>query len=412
MEGTPVDDNIITIGMFIQYLTHYIKMGIFINKGTDNNALLERCIKLYNKYKKLEAMTEISPADEIFVKKCLKRFNLILKVDSDFDPVDIQDKSNQGKIISLSAYPALQSGNLKEIIKYSTKHKIDIFTNIPLLFMLKAGPHQQLLWLYTRALFYISQLILSKTHPDADQTHPTIIQKNKIYNESLELFMSILEQLESTESNVKESNKLNKQMALDNFLNNKLIKTGINEENINVAKNEVKEIFQKKGLTNNPAMNKMIDVISNKLENFDAMDGNLVQNMVSMARTVADEMRPDLENDPDAFQNTLGSITEIFQDMMNNQDGDGEKMPEEFRNVMGIVKSMADMDPNGNAAMAQNMLGCGGDTQSNNNMNEIIFGLDQMIISNGMDREIVMNAIRGNNGEIDLAKLQEYMSKL
>lgn len=414
MEVTPTDDNIITIGMFIQYLTHYIKMSIFINKGTNNDALLERCIKLYNKYKKLESMECIGSADEVFVRKCLKRLNLILKVDSNYCPIDISDKSNQSKIISLEGHPALKSGNLSEIIKYATKYKIDIFTGIPLTFTLKSGPQQQLLWLYTRALFYISQLILSGTHSNVDQTNPLIILKNKIYDESLESFSSILEQLESTEINIRESDKLNKQMALDNFLNNKLIKTGINEENISTAKNEVKEIFQKKGLTNNPAMNKMIDVISSKLENFDTMDGNLVQNMVSMARTVADEMRPDLENNPDAFQNTLGSITEIFQDMMNNQDGSGAEMPEEFRNVMGIVKSMAELDPNGNAAMVQGMLGPNNmlGEENDGDMNEIMAGLDRMILATGMDREDFMNSIRGDDGEIDPIKLQIHLSNL
>ena len=238
-------NSIITIGTFIQYLTYYIKMGIYVNKGTDDDALLERCIKLYNKYKKLEASDTIIGVGEInesFVRKCIKRLNLILKVDDDLNPIDIRDKSNQAKIISLKPHPSLESGNLKEMIKYAKKNKIDILTNISLSCMIKPGKNQKLLWLYTRALFYISQIILSNPNPNASLDDPMVQFKNNIWEESLVHFSSILEQIESLE----ETTTLNKSMALDCFLKNKLIKTGINEENITTAKNEVKEIFQKK----------------------------------------------------------------------------------------------------------------------------------------------------------------------
>jgi len=390
------EDNIVTIGTFIEYLTYYIKMGIYINKGTDNNALLERCIKLYNRYKQLEASDKISNSDEISVRKCLKRLNLVLKVDSELNPIDIQIRSNQSKIISLNPHPSFESDNLKEMIESATKHQIDIFTNIPLTFMLRPSKHQQLLWLYTKVLFYVSQLILSKPSANADQTDPAVQLKCKVYGESLERFSSVLEQIESFE----EAAKVNKLMALDNFLNNKLIKTGINEESIATAKNEVKEIFQRKGLTNNPAMNKMIDTISDKLTNFDASDGNLVQNMISMAQTVAEEMRPELENNPEAFQNTLGSITEIFQDMMNNSggiDGVEGEMPAEFKNIMGIVKSMTDMNPT--------------DENSMSGMDDIMSELERMVSSNGLDRESFFRSIGTDTGDIDLDKLQSFLSK-
>ena len=156
-----------------------------------------------------------------------------------------------------------------------------------------------------------------------------------------------------------------------------------------------KKYFKRKGLTNNPAMNKMIDTISDRLTNFDASEGNLIQSMISMAQSVADEMKPDLENNPDAFQNTLGSITEIFQDMMSTSEGPGN-IPSELKDILNIVKSMTGTDGN-------NLQSDGSD---------IMATLETIIEANGLDREAFFNAIKTDTGEIDLNKLESCLSKI
>jgi hypothetical protein len=384
-------DSIVTIGTFIQYMTYYAKMGIYANKGTDKDQLLERSIKLYNKYKKLEASPTISSDDENCVRKCLKRLNLVLKVDSDLNPINIMDKSNQAQILNLKGHPSLESDNLDGMLEFLEENPIDIFTNIPLSFILKSGKYQPIIWQYTRALFYISQLVLSKVRDGADLRSPLTILKNQIYDQSLLIFGSILEKIESIE----ECAEMNKLMALDNFLNKKLIKTGLNQENVSTAKDEVKEIFQRKGLGNNSAMNRMIDTISDRLVNFDASDGNLVQSMFSMAQSVAEEMRPELENDPDAFQNTLGSITEIFQDMMSTADQEGNTMPAEFKEIAMMATSMMSADPT-----------------TPSNPDDISALLERMIQANGLDRDAFYNSMNGDNGQLDMSKLQLFLSQM
>jgi hypothetical protein len=389
-------DSIVTIGTFISYMTYYIKMGIYANKGTDNDLLLERCIKLYNKYTKLESSPTISSEDEICVRKCLKRLNLVLKIEDDdnieIKKCDIQNKSNQAKILELQPHPSLESNNLNEMMEFLEENPIDIFTNIPLTFVLKPGKYQEIIWQYTRALFYISQLVLSKVREGTDPSTPSFILKNKIYDESLLAFGSILEKIESME----ECGEMNKLMALDNFLKKKLLKSGLSQENVGTAKDEVKEIFQRKGLGNNPAMNKMIDTISDKLVNFDASEGNIVQSMFSMAQSVAEEMRPELESDPEAFQNTLGSVTEIFRDMMQNADQEGNQMPAEFKEIATLATSMMSNDPNAPPP--------GSD--------ELYSLLERMISANGLDREAFYNSMSGGNGELDMSKLQSFLSTM
>ena len=311
--------DIINIGTFIQQLTYYVKIGIYINKGTDKDAILERCIKLYNKYKIIEASTEITDEDEIFVRKCLKRLNLILKVDSNGNPVDIRNKENQIKIIYLEGHPSILNNNMAEMIEYANKYNIAILTEIPLTFILRESKYQELLWQYTRSLFYISQLIISKI--DQESNEKTINAKKKVYDNAAEQLEPILTSI----SEIEEKIKLDQILTLDKFLNTKLVKTGINEKNVNEARQEVKEIFMKKGLGADDSMGKMIDSISDKLTTIDLSKGNIIQNMFGIAQNVAQEMRGDLEN----------AYHEKFPGRMRNVNIENSLLQKEMTHIPG-----------------------------------------------------------------------------
>ena len=251
-------------------------------------------------------------------------------------------------MFELRPHPSLGTNNMEQMIQHAEKNKIDIFTGVPLNFILRKSNHQELLWSYTRVLFYISQLIISNTGTSNNMT----AIKQEIYDESLEHFTSALEQIEVLEENA----KIGKSMALDNFLKSKLVKSGINENNVCGAKNEVKEIFQKKGISSNPTMDKMIDSISDKLGGLDLSNGDLFQNMFSIAQGVAEEMKTDLEDNPEGFQDTLGALTEIFQDAMNDPDAVAS-IPPEFRNILNMVApggNMPGMPPNDPVQMGPN----------------------------------------------------------
>ena len=118
-----------------------------------------------------------------------------------------------------------------------------IFPEVPLTFVLKDSKYQELLWQYTRSLFCITQLLLAKTKETADPTDPNVIAKRQIFDEAMETFEGVLEAIETTE----EKMKLDQMMAVDKFMNSVLIKTGINEKDVNDARQEVKNIFFKEG---------------------------------------------------------------------------------------------------------------------------------------------------------------------
>ena len=187
--------------------------------------------------------------------------------------------------------------------------------------------------------------------------------------------------------------ELDKIMAVDKFLNSKLLKTGINEKNVSEAKEEVKGIFQKRGLGNDNSLLKMVDSISEQLTNVDLANGNIFHSMIGIAQNVAHEMKGDLEQNPDKFQSTLGAITDVFKDAMSDSSKEGVEMPDEFKNLFSTIMEAKD-NPDGPA-----------------NNDEIMRGLESLVQNNGLNREEFFSAIKGNNGQIDVNRLENFLNK-
>lgn len=384
--------DIINNNTFIQQLTYYLKVGIYINKGTDNEVVLNKCIKMYNKYKMIETEKDMNEENASFVRKCLKRLNLVLKIDENGKPVDVREKDNQLKMIHLKEHPSLQNNNLNEMIKYATENNINILVGVPLTFVLRDSKYRSLLWQYTRSLFYISQLIISTVEPGGKPDKNTNI-KEKIFMESLEELEVIL----ATISEMEEEINLNKLLAVDNFLNAKLIKAGINKDKVSEASEEVKEMFKKKGLGENNSMTKMIDSITGKLTSIDLSKGNILQNMFGIAQNVAMEMRGEIENNPDKFQGTLGAITEVFKEAIDNPES-GNEVPSELKNMFNTILATPEMGGSANGTEPS--------------QEEIFKSLEGLIQNNGLDRDEFYKSIKGENGQIDISKLEGALTNI
>lgn len=387
-------ENIININLFIEHLTYHIKMGVYVNKGTDQDILLERSIKMHNKYKTIQASgSNILKEDEAFVKKCLKRLNLILKIDSDEKPVDIAVKENQLRMLYLQGHPGLENDDMNSLIEHADANKINIFTGIPLTFILREGKYQALIWQYTRSLFYISQALISSSGQNGTDLDDLSQLKQQIFDDAAEKLEEILIKINDLE----ESIKMNQIMAHDTFLSGILTKSGISKANVDDARTEVKEIFEKKGLTKNKSMGKMIDSISSKLENMDFTKGNIIQSMFGIAQNVANELKGDIENNPEGFQESIGAITEIFKDAMGNSDGEN-KIPSELK---GLMNSLMSVIPNGGAT----------DDKNPPSEEQIQLALENFISVNELDRDDFYQNIKDESGEIDLEKLQTYLNR-
>lgn len=390
-------DSIINIGTFVKHLTYYLKMGIFINKGTNNEELFEKCIKLHNKYKQIEISSEISETNEISVRKCLKRLNLVLKLDSKNPtlPVNISKKENQLQMIYLRPHPSLISSDLPQMITHAEKHNINIFTDIPLNFILRKSKYQDLLWEYTRALFFISQLIISKCEPDSDPTTKLSIAKQSVFDESAE-------QLEICIFNISEINNrqnISKLLAMDSFINQKLIKDKLNDLNISEAREEIRNVFKQKNVCQGTQMDKLIDSVAKSLQSVDMSDGNMPFNMVGIAQQVFRDMGDEIQSDPSMFKNSIGAISEIFQETIAADEKGGKEIPHGLVDMFNsIVKfGKTDLNPDG--------------TESDLSEDEINDRIESIMQSTGLSKDEFFDQIKDAQGEISADKLGGLIEK-
>ena len=384
-------ENIINNRTFIKYLTYYLKLGIYVNKGIskDQEPIMDRCIKLYNKYKTIEMSSNHSEEDITYVRKCQKRLNLILKVDNDC-PIDIRKKENQLKMLHFNAHSSLINNNMDDMIKHASASNISILQGIPLTFMLTKGKYQDLLWQCTRALFYITQILISKVTSETNQDYKVILSKQRVFDQAAEKLEDILTKM----AQIEEKMNIDKLMAVDVFLNNKLVKNGITKKSVSQASDEVKSIFDKKGINSDGSMGRMIDSISSKLINIDLSQGNILENMYSIATNVANEMQDDLDGNPEKFQSTIGALTEVFKDAMSTSQAEGDNnIPPELANMLNSVMKMSP------------------DNQSNqSNDSEMKEQMNKLIESTGLDSKDFYQSIQDNTGQVNMAKLENILT--
>ena len=207
------------------------------------------------------------------------------------------------------------------------KSRFEILPDIPVDFFIN-GNYSDLLWEYIRSIFYVSQIVISKS---GDDKHSKI--KQYTFDDAASKLEVVLEKITELEQQY----NISKLMELDDFMNNKLKGSKISSEDIVSANSGVKEIFNKKGLGENNAVTKMIDSISEKLASSDLSQGNIIQNMFSIAQSVADEMKADVEKDPESFQRTVGAISDIFKDTLE-KPADGTA-PIDMSNMLSALMS-------------------------------------------------------------------------
>ncbi len=121
---------------------------------------------------------------------------MVLKIDDTGNQVNIRDKENQRKMIFLKSHPSLNTNDLNDMVNFATNNNIDILTNIPLMFLLRKSKYQDLLWQYTRSLFYISQILISKVDETNNLNNTNniniITEKKKIFEYSMSQLEIIL----------------------------------------------------------------------------------------------------------------------------------------------------------------------------------------------------------------------------
>lgn len=376
-------ENIVNYRTYVKTINDFLKMNIVVNKGTDRDNLLEKLIELCNQFNELSSKRELTDDDVKLIRVSLKRFNMLLKITDTKTPVNIRDKNSQLRILEFEPHPSILDGNLKNFLTHLSGNNIELFAGIPLNFILRETKYRDLIWQYTRSLFFITQIILTNSGTDSNKRNMNEQYLDR-YTESLEIITMLDEKL-----------NLEKLVAMDEFLKNKVMKSGINDKTISSASEEVKELFSKKGISGNNAMGRMVDSISNKLKDLDLSNGNLIQTMMSIAQDVAGEMQNEVQENPDSFKDTLGSVMEIFNDTMNTE---GEStVPDELRGMFASVKTMIGNQLSGDSDQTTDV--------------ELLNALEPIAAAQGKTTDELLTELIGSDGQLDEQKFMQLMTK-
>jgi hypothetical protein len=328
------DKEMITTGLFLIYLKYYLQVIIFVNKGTMDDFSLQTCIDTYNR---------LMDGDEKYLRVIQKRYNLLLKMDNNNKPVDIQDKNNQTKMIYLTPHSSLQENNLENFLAHTQKYHICIFKGVPSNFILKDCKYRELIWQYTRLLFFISQVILTKTEKKLSPSEMNHYQN--IRSLSMDLIEKILEDVGQIEKKM----MLAKLISTDEFLQVSLKSDKYNKEELNEAREIIKNIFKKKGMGNNHPLHKIIDTVVEKLDKEDVTSGNIFEQVQNIGLDVAGQLQGEFSNNPKEFQENMAGITNVFREIVSDDSEIGKQLPPELKKtIYNVMSNTAIKDPNQN----------------------------------------------------------------
>jgi len=259
-----------------------------------------------------------------------------------------------------------------------------------LMFMIRRGKYQRLLWQYTRAIFYVSQLLLTKVDDKDDLTDAHVHLKKNIYDEAagkLELILVLIDELE-------EKIRMEQVMKVDTFLDSTLLKSGLTESNIDAMKEGMEEHMKKKGI-NNKIVSTLVGTVTDQLKKLEVSPGNLMHSLHSIAQNIADDLRN--SGDPacnkEGLSDTLTVLKGLMFDMINDNDS---TIP---ANIKDMVKGLIDTSPILSSETAT--------------MEEINEELEKLITTHGLDsREFMESITDESTNSIDPTKLENYLERI
>jgi hypothetical protein len=369
--------------MFVNQLLKFLKLVTFVNKGTINEDALSLTIKTYNRLKKIEVDLD-AEASVSFIRKCVKRINMVLKIDTAGKPLDLKSQDHQQNLISFNGNPHIVSGHKQKYIAYVEKNcpEIQLLPSIPMSFILvnAKGKMDQVVWQYLRSLFHLTEMFLLPE--ELGKARDNLMQLQKVIN--------IIKDFEK-------DLRVDATLDSDYFLNTSLAKNTIEKIKMDDAKEKVKEMLEKKGVSANPSLDRMIDSITDKLGQKE-MKGNMMGNMFNIARDVANSMKSELDTNSANISDTIGGICGAFNQALKDDEEGTSSIPPELRHLFSKV-----VDHTQNPAAGQNPM----------ENPETMETIQQFIEKTGMSSAEFHAYTKSENGDsIDPQKIEQLIRSM
>lgn len=285
-------DDIINTTVFLTYLNCFLNLATVIAKE-NNNPCYNMCLETSNKFKEIEIKKDITSSE---IRKFIKRINLSLKEDVNGNPVNISDKNNQKIILLLKPFEAIESNDFDIFI--SQIPNINILPGISVDIIVKSN--SELLWLYLRCLFYMTQYLLACNNKDVNSV---------ILDKSCDQLIEIMDNIEKKNNTSSGSGIFG---SLDNFLKDKLMENKIDKQTLIESKEQMMKMINQGNNVKNRTFDLIFEKLGDKIENFDISGGNFFQSISAIANNIVDEIKEDLDKDPESFEKDILGFENII----------------------------------------------------------------------------------------------------
>jgi hypothetical protein len=146
---------------------------------------------------------------------------------------------------------------------------------------------------------------------------------------TVDYITEILEEIEKLDKHYDITKELNN----DEFLKAKISRLSVDEDDLDEASENVKKMLTDK-LGEDNILVEIIGRITEGMRDSEFEEGNMMQNMFSIAQTVCSEFRHRFEEQPDILQQSVVTVQGIFKEHVTSESDFGQMPP--------IIKQMLD----------------------------------------------------------------------
>ena len=217
---------------------------------------------------------------------------------------------------------------------------------------------------------------------------PKVTLKNQIHKVASERVTLLVELINGDE----EFKQIKVKMDNDKLFKRKITSVKASKEKVDEAKKEVLAKFAGKNIKPGDPIYRVVDMISEKLNTFDASNpAEIIDQVMNISKDISDTLKPDINGKQSEYQDSMNAVKDIFVNTLNDSNGK-DQIPDEIRKIADVF-----------------FAGTLGTDQNSNN--ETIQMLETLIIEKGYNRDEFYKSIIDAEGKFQPDLLNKFMTE-